>query len=207
MQALLADSFMPDQQITTDMLVFAYSTGLFPMAAERPGAVHWYSPDPRAFLPLNQFKVSRSLRRRVSSGIFDITCDRDFEHVIRACAQPRPGHPRTWINDQIIDAYTQLHAVDLAHSIEAWNDAGQLVGGLYGVSLGGAFFGESMFSHATDASKVCLVHLVSHLNERGYTLLDVQFQSDHMARFGTIEIPRDEYMQRLQEALRQKVRW
>ena len=99
------------------------------------------------------------------------------------------------------------HAVDLAHSIEAWNDAGQLVGGLYGVSLSGAFFGESMFSHATDASKVCLVHLVSHLNERGYTLLDVQFQSDHMARFGTIEIPRDEYMQRLQEALRQKVRW
>ena len=197
------------------------------MARSRHGKIDWYSPDPRAIMPLDRFHVSRSLRRRVGAGTFHITHDTAFAEVITACAQPRPYAEQTWINDQIVDAYTQLHGAGAAHSIEAWapphlavgpqghpSDASptpptdlQLVGGLYGVAIAGAFFGESMFSRQTDASKVCLVHLVEHLRSRGFALLDVQFATPHLAQFGIEEIPRDEYLRRLGEALELDVTW
>lgn len=196
------------------------------MARSRSGPVEWFSPDPRAILPIEPadetprgFRVSKSLQRRVRSGCYRITFDRDFRGVVVACSQPRPNHPETWINREIVEAYTRLHGLGLAHSVEAWatqeNNATdgdhsqtlQLVGGLYGVALGGAFFGESMFSTSTDASKVCLVHLVNHLRQRGYVLLDTQIHNDHMAQFGVIEIPRDDYLQRLQHAISMPVTW
>ena len=185
------------------------------MARHRHGKVDWYSPDPRAILPLSPpeaFRVSRSLERRARRGEFHITHDQAFTCVMRSCAEPRPGEPNTWINHELIAAYTALHEMGFAHSLEAWEKGpeaprGALLGGLYGVSIGGAFFGESMFSRATDASKVCLVHLVEHLRARGFVLLDVQFQSPHMKQFGTIEIPRPQYLQRLQEAVGLQCDW
>ena len=202
------------------MLMQAYRQGLFPMARSRHGPIDWYSPDPRAILPLEQFRVSRSLRRRVAAGTFRVTRDVAFGRVIEACAQPRAYASETWINDTIIGAYTQLHDLGVAHSVEAWpaggadgrdavptTEARELVGGLYGVALGGAFFGESMFSHQTDASKVCLVHLVDHLRRQGFVLLDVQFATPHLARFGIEEVPRRRYLRRLAEALALDVRW
>jgi leucyl/phenylalanyl-tRNA--protein transferase len=201
------------QSLTPDLLLHAYRHGIFPMASGRRGRIDWYSPDPRAILPLDAFKASKSLRKRIRQGDYLITRDQAFSQVIRACAQPRPGHPETWINDEIIRAYDHLHTLGYAHSVEAWiedaqtDDKPRLVGGLYGVALGGAFFGESMFSAATDASKVCLAHLVDHLNERGFTLLDVQITSRHMRQFGVIEIPRDQFMQRLAAALGKSAVW
>jgi len=207
--------------ITPAMLVWAYSRGIFPMGDPEDGTIGWYSPDPRAILPLDGFHVTRSLRRQVRKGRLRVTIDRAFEQVIRACAEPRIGDGQTWINPEIIDAYTSLHVAGLAHSVEAWSrepvtDAreeemeadeigGRLVGGLYGVSLGGAFFGESMFSQATDASKVCLVHLVEHLRRRGYTLLDTQFSTPHLKQFGVVEISRRAYLEQLVGALRRAV--
>lgn len=188
-----------------------YCAGAFPMADGRTGDVHWYRPDPRAILPLDgSLHVPRSLAKRVRAGRFRITRDQSFERVIRACAEPRPKHPDTWINDDIIGVYVRLHRLGFAHSVEAWDahspDAA-LVGGLYGVALGGAFFGESMFSRATDASKVCLVHLVEHLRARGFTLLDTQFTNEHLVQFGVQEIPGDEYLRRLEAALSMDVTW
>ena len=204
------------------------------MARSRQGRIDWYSPDPRAILPLEGFRVSRSLRRRVKDGTFQITCDQAFARVIGACAEPRPYSADTWINDAIIAAYTHLHELGLAHSIEAWGPAGDdgspdtplgaadapgqshgsrrdaspvLVGGLYGVALGGAFFGESMFSRRTDASKVCLVHLVTRLRRQRFVLLDVQFATRHLAQFGVQELPRSAYLRRLAEALSLDVGW
>jgi leucyl/phenylalanyl-tRNA--protein transferase len=179
---------------------------MFPMAASRRGRIHWFCPDPRAILPLDGFHLPRSLAKVVRGGRFAVTRDRAFEQVIAACSQPRANQPETWINPRIVEVYTQLHRAGLAHSVEAWSrddEGGEptLVGGLYGVSLGAAFFGESMFSRRTDASKVCLVHLVEHLRTQGFTLLDVQFQTDHLARFGVTEIPRDDYLARLEQAL------
>lgn len=198
--------------LTPELVVAAYCRGLFPMADSRHGPVRWYLPDPRAILPLDTFHVPRSLAKVVRRKPFVITRDQAFEHVIRRCAEPRPGQPQTWINRRIIEVYTDLHRAGLAHSVEAWTHPDpahepQLVGGLYGVSLGAAFFGESMFSRATDASKVCLVHLVEHLRQQGYQLLDVQLQNDHMARFGVVEIPCEQYLQRLEEALQRQVTW
>ncbi len=200
----------PDS-LTPELLVRAYCMGVFPMAEGRDGAIHWLSPDPRAVIPLEDggFKVSRSLHRRVNQGAYRITKDEAFNSVIRACAEPRPAEDDTWINDELVDVYCQLHEAGLAHSVEAWSDddPSHPVGGLYGVALGGAFFGESMFHRATDASKVCLVSLVDHLRARGFTLLDVQFVNPHLKQFGVTEITRTEYLERLEDALRLDVTW
>jgi leucyl/phenylalanyl-tRNA--protein transferase len=197
------------------MLVWAYQHGMFPMAEPRTGRIGWYSPDPRGIIPLDAFHVPHSLRRTVRRQPFRITTDRAFERVIRACAQPRPDHGQTWINETIVSGYLALHESGLAHSVEVWmsgpgaagRTAERLAGGLYGVALRGAFFGESMFSRATDASKVCLVHLVEHLRGRGFALLDAQFTTAHLARFGAIDVPRAEYLRRLRLALRLAVCW
>lgn len=197
-------------ELTPELLVAAYCQGMFPMARSRHAAsVQWFSPDPRAILPLDRLRVRRSLRQKIRSGVFDIRHDTAFEQVMRACAQPRRDEPQTWISDEIIAAYTQLHELGLAHSVEAWRD-GELVGGLYGVAIGAAFFGESMFhipGPGTDASKVCLVDLVQHLRERDFELLDVQINSDHMRRMGAVDITRRRYMQMLHRALDQDAHW
>ncbi len=194
--------------LTPQLLLRAYRHGLFPMSHSRHDEhVHWYSPDPRAILPLDNVKFSRSLLKRVRRGDYRITHDQAFEAVIRGCAAPRLGAADTWISEPIIRVFTALHTMGYAHSVEAWAaseaEGGEerLVGGLYGIALGRAFFGESMFSRATDASKVCLVHLVEHLRAHGFTLLDVQFNNPHMAQFGVVEIPRREYLARLQDAV------
>ncbi|MEX0886517.1 MAG: leucyl/phenylalanyl-tRNA--protein transferase [Phycisphaeraceae bacterium] len=200
--------------ITTDLLVEAYAMGIFPMAEHRHGPVRWLCPDPRGLMPLekDRFHVPRSLRRRLRGGGWRITHDTAFERVMRACAEPRQDDDETWISEEIVRAYVGLHHAGLAHSVEAWaadgDEAGpRLVGGVYGVSLGGAFFAESMFSRATDASKVCLVHLVEHLRSRGFVLLDVQFVTPHLARFGAYELPLDAYLGRLREAMALPGRW
>ncbi len=197
--------------LTPQLLVAAYCQGMFPMAESRySDRVDWYSPDMRAVLPLDRFRLPRSVRQKINRGVFDIRHDTAFSQVIRSCAAPRPGHPDTWINEEVVNAYCQLHELGYAHSVEAWLDD-RLVGGLYGVGLAGAFFGESMFHRpdlgGTDASKVCLAALVDHLRDRGYVLLDVQLNSAHMTRFGTIDIPRKQYMHRLAEALDLEVTW
>ncbi len=193
-------------KLTPELVLWAYAQGAFPMARSRRGQVEWFSPDPRAVLPLDGLKVTPSLARRVRSGRFAVRFDSDFATVIRLCSQPRPQQHETWISPAIERVYTQLHHLDHAHSVEAYRE-GQLVGGLYGVNIGGAFFGESMFSLQSDASKVCLVHLVHHLRRRGYRLLDVQLQSPHMQRMGAVEIPRDEYLPRLAQAIALPVTW
>jgi leucyl/phenylalanyl-tRNA---protein transferase len=185
------------RQLTPELLVNAYASGIFPMADDDDRII-WFSPEPRAILELDSFTVSRSLRARCRKGEFDLAINRDFAAVIDACADRPEG---TWINADIRFAYVELHRLGFAHSVESWQD-GRLVGGLYGVALGGAFFGESMFHRATDASKVALVHLVERLRQRGYVLLDVQFTTPHLAQFCCTEIPRQEYLARLHAALR-----
>ena len=187
--------------LTADLLLRAYAAGIFPMAdsAEDP-EIFWVDPEWRGIIPLQGFHVPQRLKRTVRSGLFDIRCNTAFEAVIRGCAAPAADRPRTWINDEIVRLYTGLFRRGFAHSVEAW-DEGDLVGGLYGVSLNGAFFGESMFSRVTDASKVALVHLVALLIRGGYTLLDTQFVTEHLQRFGAVEIPRTEYRKRLAAAL------
>jgi leucyl/phenylalanyl-tRNA--protein transferase len=180
------------------LLVRAYRKGLFPMALEDE-EIGWFSPDPRGILPIDTFHVPGRLARLVRQAPYEIAIDRAFEDVMRACAErPREG---TWISDEIVESYTALYRLGLAHSVEAWRD-GELVGGLYGVHLGGAFFGESMFHRATDASKLALVALVDRLARRGFTLLDTQWITPHLVQFGAIEIPRAEYLQRLEDALK-----
>lgn len=198
-------------QLTSELLIAAYQQGVFPMARSRHARViDWYSPDPRAVLPLDRFHCPRTLRQRIARNEFELRHDTAFDEVVAACAEPRKGHPDTWINREIRRAYGELHAAGQAHSVEAWRE-GRLVGGLYGVHLGGAFFGESMFHRAdlggTDASKVCLAHLVDHLRSRGFILLDVQTNSSHMARFGVIDIPRRCYLQLLEQALKVAAQW
>lgn len=184
-------------KLTPDLIVAAYCQGIFPMADEVDGEIGWYSPDPRAIFPLDAFHVPRSLAKTIRRGIFEIRIDTAFEEVMWACAE----REETWISEEIVEAYTDLHRLGLAHSVETWLE-GELVGGLYGVALGGAFMGESMFARVTDASKVALVALVERLRERGYVLLDSQMPTEHLARFGQIVIPRDEYLRRLVAALR-----
>jgi leucyl/phenylalanyl-tRNA--protein transferase len=193
--------------LTPELLLKAYAVGLFPMAesADDP-ALFWVDPERRGILPLDGFHVSRSLRKTVRGGAFSVTCDTDFVGVMRACAEPTALRPSTWINDEIVRLYAALHAMGNAHSVECRRD-GVLVGGLYGVALGGAFFGESMFSRATDASKVALVHLVARLRRGGFTLLDAQFLTAHLARFGAIEVPRARYRRMLAGALAQAARF
>lgn len=231
------------------MVVRAACMGAFPMAHGRRGRIDWYSPDPRAVLPLADeaevvaeapaFHLPKSLAQRVRSGRFHITVDRAFDRIIRLCAAPRPtreqGEGDTWINPTIVDTYERLHAMGLTHSVEAWlpeasphlrpvasdprelrepieragpgGEAMVLAGGLYGMALGGAFFGESMVSRAGDASRVCLVHLVQRLRRDGFELLDVQFDNPHLAQFGVTELPREVYLQRLERAVAQEPRW
>ncbi|HLY54387.1 MAG TPA: leucyl/phenylalanyl-tRNA--protein transferase [Stellaceae bacterium] len=193
--------------VTPDLLLRAYAAGIFPMAesADDP-ELFWVDPLHRGIIPLDAFHVPRRLARTLRSGHFEIACDTEFEAVVRGCAVPRFDRPNTWINEEIVRLYGALFARGHAHSVEAWQDR-RLVGGLYGVSLGGAFFGESMFSLVTDASKVALVHLVARLVKSGYALLDAQFVTDHLRQFGTIEIPREEYRRRLTAALALDVRF
>jgi leucyl/phenylalanyl-tRNA--protein transferase len=194
---------MKEEEITTDILLQAYRAGLFPMAEGRHGTeLSWYDPRTRGILPLDNFHVPQRLQRKIRQKPYDLSFDTDFAAVIRHCADARDS---TWINDQIIELYTDLHRQGFAHSVEARMKDGTLAGGLYGVSVGGAFFGESMFSNQTDASKICLVYLAEHLSACGFTLLDAQFSNDHLQQFGIIEIPRAEYHRRLSAALAQDV--
>ena len=194
-------------EVTPDLLLRAYGCGIFPMAesADDPG-IFFVEPKMRGVLPLDAFHVPRRLARTVRSGRFELRTDTAFERVVELCAEAVPDRPDTWINGRIRTLYTELFRMGHAHSVESWSD-GALVGGLYGVSLHGAFFGESMFSRATDASKVALVHLVERLRAGGYILLDTQFLTGHLARFGAVEVPRDEYLELLQAALKVDARW
>ncbi|NUR55622.1 MAG: leucyl/phenylalanyl-tRNA--protein transferase [Acidobacteria bacterium] len=185
--------------IPSDLLISAYASGWFPMAVE-PGEIRWYSPDPRGVIPLDTFHAPKRLSRLVRQGRFELRVDSDFAGVIRACAA-REDEDGSWIDAEILDSYCALHAEGLAHSVETWRD-GVLVGGLYGVALGGAFFGESMFHRVTDASKVALVGLVERLRGRGYVLLDTQWVTEHLTQFGAIEIPRRRYLRMLGQALK-----
>ncbi len=184
-------------ELSPRLLLHAYANGLFPMAESAEATdLYWYDPDHRGILPLEGFHVPRKLRRAVQKGVYEVRTDTAFRAVMEGCASARPT---TWINRQILDIYCELHAIGHAHSVETWKD-GVLVGGLYGVSLGGAFFGESMFSRADDASKVALVHLVARLRKGGFALLDTQFVTEHLSQFGAYEIPRDDYRWQLWEA-------
>ena len=187
--------------ITPEILLRAYSIGLFPMAeaADDP-EIFWVDPEMRGILPLDAFHVSKSLQKTVRKKTFDIRFDTDFEGVIALCAQPADDRPSTWINETIRKLYRELHHMGHAHSVEAY-DGDELVGGLYGVSLGAAFFGESMFSRRTDASKICLVHLVERMKAKGFELLDTQFTTEHLKTFGAIDVPKDDYLKLLHAAV------
>jgi leucyl/phenylalanyl-tRNA---protein transferase len=183
------------------LVINAYAQGIFPMA-DHSGKIRWFAPDPRAILEHENLYVSRSLRATLRKQVYNVSIDTAFESVMRRCAERK----ETWINESFTSTYTQLHYAGLAHSVEAWEN-GELVGGLYGVSLGGAFMGESMFSRATDASKVCLVVLVEHLKARGYVLHDVQYWTPHLATLGVTEVSRKQYERRLRAALRLECSW
>ena len=188
--------------LTPDLLLQAYSAGLFPMGERRDDpTLYWLDPDPRTVMPLDRFHLPHRLARTVRSGRYQVRCDSAFSAVIAACAEPAANRRESWINQPIESLYAALFDRGHAHSVETWHD-GQLVGGLYGVSLGGAFFGESMFSRERDASKVALVHLVGRLVIGGYSLLDCQFMTAHLRQFGALEIARSEYRAHLQRALR-----
>jgi len=188
-------------RLTPDLVLAAYAHGVFPMAERRDDPdLFWVSPEERGIIPLDAFHVSHRLARTVRSDRFEVRVDTAFADVMRACATPAPGREESWINDEILSLYTALHDRGDAHSVECWRD-GKLVGGLYGVSLKAAFFGESMFMRERDASKVALVHLVARLIRGRYALLDAQFLTTHLARFGAIAIPRADYIERLDDAL------
>jgi leucyl/phenylalanyl-tRNA--protein transferase len=190
---------MPD--VTPDMLLKAYSVGVFPMAEDHDDPdLFWVDPRMRGIILPDMFHVPRRLKKTVRSGIYEVTANRDFNAVIEACADTAPDRPRTWINNRIIDLYTSLHHMGHAHSLECWQD-GTLAGGLYGVSLGGVFFGESMFSRRRDASKVALVHLMARVRAGGFAFVDTQFITDHLAQFGAVEVPRQRYREMLDTAL------
>jgi leucyl/phenylalanyl-tRNA--protein transferase len=188
-------------EITPEVLLKAYACGIFPMAesAEDP-SLYWVDPERRGIMPLDGFHVPRRLARTVRSDRFEVYADRDFDAVIDACAAPAPGRRKTWINDRIRKLYRELFRRGHCHTVEAYLN-GRLAGGLYGISLGGAFFGESMFHFERDASKVALVHLVGRLRLGGYKLLDAQFITDHLASFGAMEVERTQYHRLLAEAL------
>ncbi len=188
-------------EITPEVLLRAYACGIFPMAesADDP-TLFWVEPEQRGVIPLDNFHISARLARTVRSDRYIVTVNRAFDEVIDGCAAPRMGRENTWINRRIRNLYTALHKLGHCHSLEAW-DGDQLAGGLYGVSLGGAFFGESMFHHARDASKVALVHLVARLIAGGFVLLDTQFVTEHLRSFGAIEVPRRRYRTELDVAL------
>jgi leucyl/phenylalanyl-tRNA--protein transferase len=185
--------------IAVDALLSAYASGWFPMAAA-PGDIRWYSPDPRGIIPLDTFHISRRLARSLRQNGFEIRVDTSFRAVIEACAA-REDSDGDWIDEEIIESYCALHERGFAHAVETWQD-GVLVGGLYGVAMQGAFFGESMFHRVDDASKAALAALVDRLRARGYALLDTQWVTEHLAQFGAVEIPRRRYLRMLDEALK-----
>lgn len=189
-------------EITPQVLLKAYACGLFPMAesADDPG-LFWLEPEQRGILPLDDFHMPRRLRRTIRNDVFEVRVSTDFQGIIDGCAEPMPGRQKTWINREIRRLYGELFEMGYCHTVEAWQD-GELVGGLYGVSLNGALFGESMFTFRTDASKVCLAHLVARLIVGGYSLLDTQFVTDHLSKFGTQEVSQADYSKQLSEALK-----
>ena len=193
--------YAPGHRIPTDLLLKAYASGVFPMAESAADPeVFWVRPETRGIIPLDAFHIPKSLAKSIRQGRFTVTFDADFEGVINGCAETGEGRNNTWINAPIREAYVELHRRGHCHSVEAWHD-GQLAGGLYGVSLGRAFFGESMFSRERDASKRCLVRLIERLNERGFTLLDTQFTTEHLRRFGAVDVPRRKYEKLLAKTL------
>ena len=194
-------------EVTPELMLRAYRVGLFPMAETRRGQrLYWLDPEARGILPLDGFHLSRRLLRTVLSGPFEVSSNRAFAAVIAGCAAAVPGREDTWINTDIERLFQELHRQGHAHSVECWRD-GTLVGGLYGVSLGAVFFGESMFSTARDASKVALVHLVARMRLGGYRLLDTQFVTGHLSQFGATEIPRDAYKALLASAVQAQATW
>lgn len=188
--------------LTPELVLLAYQRGYFPMADPDTGEIAFYSPDPRAIIPLEGVRIPRSLRQTLRRQLYEVRMNTAFEAVIRGCAE----RPRSWISEELIALYTELHRMGFAHSVEAWYE-GRLVGGLYGVALGGAFFGESMFTRMRDASKVAFVALVERLRQRGFLLLDAQYVNPHTRRLGAVEIPRSEYMRRLEKALQRACRF
>jgi leucyl/phenylalanyl-tRNA--protein transferase len=193
--------------LTPEILLSAYAQGLFPMAERRDDpTLYWVSPEKRGVIPLDGFHVPKRLARTIHGNRYRVTSDKAFAKVMLACAAPAPGREQTWINDEILRLYAALHAGGHAHSVECW-EGGELAGGLYGVSLGAAFFGESMFSSVPDASKVALVALVEMLRRGGFILLDTQFLTPHLARFGAYEIPREEYLVLLHQAIAREAIW
>ena len=200
--AIRVDWSSVKEELAPAVLISAYASGVFPMS-DAEGQISWYAPDPRAIIALPEFHVPRKLGRRYRQGQFELVVNRDFPAVIRACANREEG---TWISRDMEQAYVQLHRLGLAHSVECYEEE-RLAGGLYGVALGAAFFGESMFHRERDVSKFALVYLVERMRKRGYKLLDVQFLTAHLARFGAKEIPRNEYLVRLRVALKTNCRF
>jgi leucyl/phenylalanyl-tRNA--protein transferase len=184
-----------EPEFTAELVLRAYTAGIFPMGHD-DGIIRWYSPDPRCIIPLDEFHTSKRLARTIRQGKFELKVNANFEKIMRLCAE----RESTWITDEIVRVYCELHKHGFAHSVEAYLD-GQIAGGLYGVSIGGAFMGESMFHLATDASKVCLAYLVERMKERGFILLDSQYVTDHLSTFNAIQISREEYLERLRDAL------
>ena len=190
-----------NQTITPQILLRAYAAGIFPMAEDAgDNSLYWVEPEERGVLPLRGFHVPRSLAKRIRQQAFEIRVDTAFEQVMRLCSAQTEDRPSTWINERIVSLYKQLHKMGCGHSVECWHE-GELVGGLYGIRIGAAFFGESMFSRATDASKVALVHLVARLKAGGFALLDAQFVNDHLTQFGLATVSRNEYHLMLEPAL------
>ena len=189
-----------------DQVIRAYLHGYFPMADPEDGKVYWCQPHRRAIVPLDSYRASRVVRSLVRKGTFDVCFNRDFEKVIRNCAAPRQGESQTWISEEIIAVYTELHKHGLAHSVESYS-GGELAGGLYGLAVGGAFFGESMFYRLPNASKVAFDSLVVHLKKKSYELLDAQIMNSHLGRLGAVEVDHEEYIELLRHALRKKIRF
>jgi leucyl/phenylalanyl-tRNA--protein transferase len=188
-------------ELTAEDLMYGYMNGIFPMA-DTDGSLYWYSPDPRAIIPIDTYKPAKSLRPILNKNLFDIHINRDFEAVMRHCALPRNGEPETWISEEIIQAYCDLHQMGMAHSVEAYI-GDRLVGGLYGVAIGGVYFGESMFYLEPNSSKVAFHYLIENLRKQQYELLDTQFINDNVKRYGAIEIPRADYLFLLRKAIQQ----
>ena len=187
--------------LTTELLLGAYKQGLFPMAYNAGSPyIHWICPEMRAQLSIQDIHIPRRLKKTIRLGLYSVRINTAFEEVIKACALPAPDRPETWINESIIKAYCKLHKDGYGHSVECWRDD-KLVGGVYGLAIGGAFFGESMFSTARDASKIALIHLVARLWAGGFTVLDTQFVNDHLKQFGVYEVPHKDYMDQLQSAV------
>jgi leucyl/phenylalanyl-tRNA--protein transferase len=194
-----------DNPLLVESLIYAYAQGYFPMADEQNG-LQWFNPDPRAIIPLNTYKPAKSLRPILNKGLFEIRVDTQFEPVMRACSMPRSEDDGVWISEEMIMAYTELHRLGFAHSVEAYLDD-KLVGGLYGVSIGGVFCGESMFSKVPNSSKVAFHYLIQILNANQFELLDTQFINDNVLRYGAIEISRDTYLRRLAKALKKNCKF